>query len=127
MVYVLVCIFDVMDRDHENIFDPETGARLGSIERPKVTVKVVTVEDRFAVATTYKSKRTRAGGSFGIGFAEALMPPKWVTKHETLKTEEMTWEKLKEEDSYVKTGDPVVQVFLNIEKADSTRHSETSS
>ncbi len=38
------------------------------------------------------------------------MPPKWVTKYETLKTEEKTWEDLDEEASYVKVGDPVIQV-----------------
>ena len=31
-----------------------------------------------------------------------------VTKYETLKTDEKTWEDLSESESYVKTGDPVV-------------------
>ena len=44
------------------------------------------------------------------GFSKILMPPEWVTRHETLKTEEKTWEDLDEEESYVKVGDPVVQV-----------------
>jgi len=39
------------------------------------------------------------------------MPPKWVANYETLKTEEKTWEDLSEKESYVKTGDPVIQVF----------------
>ena len=40
-----------------------------------------------------------------------LMPPEWTTDYvETLKTEEKTWEDLDEEESYVKVGDPVVQV-----------------
>lgn len=110
--------FDVMDQEHENLSDPVTGEILGSIERPKVRVKVILVQDRFALASTYRAKRVNVGGlsSIGLitgGLSEALMPPKWVTKYETLKTEEKTWEDLKEEESYVKTGDPVVQVLLD--------------
>ena len=44
-----------------------------------------------------------------------FMPPKWITKYETLKTEEQTWEDLDEKSSYVKVGDPVIQV-IPIEK-----------
>ena len=40
-----------------------------------------------------------------------MLMPKKVTKYETLKTEEKTWEHLDEEDSYVKVGDPVIQVL----------------
>jgi hypothetical protein len=49
------------------------------------------------------------------GLADLFLPPKMVTKCETLKTTETTWEDLKEADSYVKTGDPVVQVIEEIE------------
>lgn len=45
----------------------------------------------------------------GLGaFSRSLMPPKWVTNYETLKTEEKTWE---EEEGDVKVGDPVVQII----------------
>ena len=43
--------------------------------------------------------------------AQMFMPAKWETKYETLKTEEKTWKDLDEEDSFVKIGDPVVQVL----------------
>ena len=110
--------FDVMDQEHENILDPDTGDILGSIERPKVRVRVMLVQDRLSLASTFKKKNVNIGGSSGFGLlagglSEALMPPKWVTKYETLKTEEKTWENLEEKESYVKTGDPVVQVFLD--------------
>ena len=121
--------FDVLDQEHEAIADPETGEILGSVERPKVRVKVVSVQDRFAVATTYRTKRVNIGGTSNnrfltSGFSELLMPPKWVTKYETLKTEEMTWENLKEEESYVKTGDPIVQVVPDVEEAELIPHSK---
>ena len=45
------------------------------------------------------------------------MAPRWETKHETLKTVEKTWEDLDETESYVKTGDAVVQVIEDAEEA----------
>ena len=105
--------FDVLDQKGQEIRDPDTNEVLGSIERPKVRVKVTKVQDKVCIAATYKKTEVNIGGrSFGIGgFANALMPPKWVTKYETLKTDEQTWEDLSEEESYVKIGDPVVQVI----------------
>lgn len=104
--------FDVMDSKGESITDPDTGEMLGSIERPKVRVRVTNAQERLAVASTFRRKRVNVGG-FGLNVGEvsrALMPPKWVTKYETLRTDEQTWEDLDPEESYVKVGDPVVQV-----------------
>ena len=112
--------FDVLDPKGEDIRDPDTGEILGSIDRPKVRVRVSKVQDRLAVASTFKKEQINIGGvakgtdlaslaSFGI-LGRSLMPPKYVTKYETLKTDEKTWEDLDEAQSYVKTGDPVLQV-----------------
>ncbi len=111
--------FDVLEP--EDIKDPDTDEKLGVIDRPKVRVRVSYVQEKMSVATTYKKKRVNVGGAGGFPVAldsvsQLLMPPKWVTKYETLKTEEKTWEDLDEEDSYVNTGDLVVQV---IEEMDS--------
>ena len=110
--------FDVMSLESGDIRDPDTGEVLGSIERPKVRVQVTEVNKKFSVASTYRSKRVNVGGTlkneiFNMGpIARALMPPKWVTKYETLKTSEKNFlEALDEEDSYVKIGDPVRQVL----------------
>ncbi len=116
--------FDVMDRTGADVTDPETGESLGSIERPKVRVEVSSVQERLSVARTYRKETVNVGG---VGFSggsvgavgslsQMLMPPKWVTTYETLKTREETWEDLDEEDSYVKIGDPVVQVLSDIEE-----------
>jgi len=120
--------FDVMDPKGEDIKDPETGEPLGSIERPKVRVRVIQVQERLAVASTYKKQQINVGGVGGGllgdlgGISRALMPPKYVTKYETLKTDEKTWEDLHEEQSYVKTGDPVVQVDAQMEIVESESH-----
>jgi len=106
--------FDVMDPKGDDIKDPDTGEILGSLERPKVRVKITQVQERLSVAITFKKEKINVGGSGyalgAIGLSQALMPPKYVTKYETLKTDEKTWEDLEEEESFVSSGDPVVQV-----------------
>lgn len=105
-------LFDVLDPKGENIVDPDTGAILGSLERPKVRVKVISVQDKLSVASTFKKEVKNIGGA-GIGtsaISQFFLKPEYVTQYETLKTEEKTWEDLSEKESYVKHGDPVVQV-----------------
>ncbi len=105
-------LFDVLDPSSENIRDPDSQMVIGSIYRPKVRVKIVVVKDKISVASTYRSKDVNVGGTGPSlnAWAAVLTPPRWVREYETLKTEEATWENLEEKDSYVATGDPVVQV-----------------
>jgi hypothetical protein len=110
--------FDVLDPKGEDIRDPDSGEILGSIERPKVRVQVVKIHDRLSVAATYKKRAVNIGGRgalIGLGLSDLFMPPKYVTKYETLKTAEKTWEDLDEKESYVKIGDPVVQVITEVD------------
>lgn len=113
--------FDVLDPKGEDIIDPDTGALLGSLQRPKVRVKIVKVLDQLSVGSTFKKHTVNKGG-LGMGtleltsFAQELLPPNYVTEYENLKTSEKTWEDLSEQESYVKTGDPVIQVIGNIEE-----------
>lgn len=115
----LEMLFDVLDATSEEIRDPDSGLVIGSLYRPKVRVKIVDVQEKISVASTYKTKNVNIGGS-GVSlsaWAAVLNPPRWVREYETLKTEEATWEDIEEDDSYVTTGDPVVQV-LNDEDGD---------
>ena len=115
--------FDVMDAQGQDIKDPDTDEVLGSIERPRIRVRVTYVQDKLAVASTYKSKQINIGGvalypALGYGpIARALMPPNWVTKYESLKKSGDAPDMLDEDNSSVKTGDPVVQV-LEVDKTD---------
>ncbi|MYA57924.1 hypothetical protein F4X88_16705 [Candidatus Poribacteria bacterium] len=104
--------FDVMDPQGQDIKDPDTDEVLGSIERPRVRVKITHVQDKLAIASTYKAESVNIGGEGGpLGpFARSLMPPEWIKKYETLRTKDKGWSHLYEGDSYVKVGDPVVQV-----------------
>lgn len=119
-------IFRVLDPKGENITDPDTGKILGSLNRPKVKVKVIQVDTSFSVAQTFVKKRVNIGG-YGIDVSQSLSPlseflnpPKWVETVQTLKTNEKTWEDLEESESFVKVGDPVIEV-LEEEKISETK------
>lgn len=109
-------LFDILDPKGEDIIDPETDDVIGSLNRPKVRVQVVTTQEKLSVASTFKKRQVNAGGQ-GSGFSALselqryLLPERWVTVYETLKTDEKTWEDLDEKQSYVKVGDPVVQIL----------------
>ena len=105
-------LFDVLDPASENIPDPDTGKIIGSVYRPKIRVKIVAVQEKISVARTYRSKNVNIGGRANAlnTWADLFSAPRWVRGYETLKTEEGTWENLDEKDSYVATGDPVVQI-----------------
>ncbi len=112
-------LFDVLDPILEDIRDPDTGKIIGTVDRPKVRVKIVAVQEKISVARTYRSKTVNIGGMNTLSNLAALFatPARWVREYETLETEEDTWENLDEKDSYVATGDHVVQV-LNDEDGD---------
>lgn len=104
-------LFDIMSLKGYDIQDPDTGEVLGSVQRPKIRVKIVQVHERLSVASTYKTRRINVGG-IGPGFGSLfLQPPKWETRFETFEISDAVQQDLDEMDSYVSTGDPVVQVF----------------
>ncbi len=108
--------FDVLDPKGDDIKDPDSGEILGSVNRPKVRVEIIEVQERLSVAQTYKKRTVNVGGTagyFGHTISDMLKPPKYIERYETLKTTEKTWEDIDESESYVKTGDPVVQVSVS--------------
>ena len=118
--------FDVLDPKGEDIKDPETGESLGSLERPKVRLKITKVQERLSIASTYRKSQVNVGGSgpdlgAGVDLSRLFIPPKIVTRYETLKTNEQTRQNLDEKDSYVKVGDPVVQVIPEVD-IEATEH-----
>lgn len=105
--------FKILSSKGAEIMDPDTNELLGFVELEKTSVKVTTVKDRISVASTYRTYKVNVGGSgIGLSYAPRIFePPKWETRSETLKIDDSPREELEEEDTYVKTGDPVVQVF----------------
>ena len=109
--------FDILDPQMQDISDPDSEEVLGSILRPKVRVRVTWVDDRLSVATTFRKTTVNVGGQmpdvglYGLSsFSRALMPQKWVTKYETLKSRDTEMEPLAEDESFVGRGDAVVEV-----------------
>ena len=108
--------FRILSLAGDEIKDPDSGAVLGHVRRPKAVVRVKYAEKKFAIAATYRSKEVNVGGK-GLaftGFGAAFEPPKWETRYETLKAGggfEPATEELDEKDSFVTTGDPVAQVI----------------
>ena len=105
--------FEVLAPEAENIEDPDSGEVLGSVDRPKVAVRIVQVQPKLSVARTFRSRRRNVGG-MGLGggvFGNLFEAPSYVTEYDTLKTSERTWENLDESQSFVRTGDPVRQTF----------------
>jgi hypothetical protein len=103
-------IFDVLDPDAVDIRDPGTHDVLGSVYRPKVRVRVSVVKEKLCVAETFKTRRLRTGGLGSPDLSRRHKPAGWVYRVETLRAADAAWEDLSEEDSYVKTGDPVIQI-----------------
>lgn len=104
--------FDVIDANHQNITDPDTGEVLGYIDRPKVRVKVTHAQEKLTVATApnangadtdiIKDLTFISMATFGP-IAMALMTPSLLATRKI-------WQKRSKTDS-IKIGDPVVQVI----------------
>jgi hypothetical protein len=104
--------FEVLAPQAEAIRDPVTHEVLGSVDRPKVEVRIVQVEPKLAVARTFRTRRRNIGGmAINPVISKLFEAPQYVTQYDTLRTSEQTWEDLDESESFVKTGDPVRQVM----------------
>jgi len=98
--------FAILNRKGADIRDPETNEVLGSVEVEKALVKIVRVHDQLSVGRTFRTI------SFG-GVLGALSGLTATSRNvpETLKTDERTFQQeLDESESYVKRGDPAVQI-----------------
>lgn len=101
--------------------DPDTDIELGTVQHEKGKLKVVKVEEKFAIARTFETYRVNIGGvgTFGTTnvFGKLFAPPEWVTRVKTLKYEQSGLE-VPEQDAnsiLVKVGD-IVELIEEIEK-----------
>ena len=115
-------VFKILTPKGSEIEDPDTGEVIGSVELEKARVRVTSVQDRVSVASTFRTHRVNVGGS-GIAINRMFTPPKWETRIETLIADENATEDLPEEESFVRTGDPVVQVLDDNDRDTSTQES----
>jgi hypothetical protein len=104
--------FAVLDMAGEGVRDPDTNELLGSVQKTKVQLEVTQVGEKISVAKTYKHRSINVGGSnYQLGsIASIFAPSRVVQRPETLKVEDADWKPLEESRSFVKVGDPVVEV-----------------
>lgn len=98
-------IFKILSESPIDIIDPMTDEFLGNVDREKVRVKASEINNNFSICRTFLKKYV-GNLPFGLIFE----PRREII--ETLKFEDSSIPKpLSEEESYVKIGDRVIQVF----------------
>ncbi len=102
-------VFKILSAKGSDIKDPDTGESIGSVDIEKTSVKVTTVQDRVSVGSTFRTRRVNVGGGLGIINNALFAPPRYEDRIETLKIRDSAFEELGEDDSFIKTGDEVVQ------------------
>jgi hypothetical protein len=103
--------FKVLSAEPIDVRDPETDDLLGIVDREKVRVRVIEVEEKFAICKTYRKWTTSGGPLYGLGVVSRAWVEEPKTVHETLKAEDSTLPlPLSEDESYVKKGDRVILV-----------------
>ena len=94
--------------------DPDTGEMLGHLDREKIRVKIVQVNPKFSIGKTYQTYLVNVGGTFPDftqTFRRVLEPRREVTRVRTSRTDDsVNLEPMGEKSSFVKVGDPVVQL-----------------
>jgi hypothetical protein len=102
--------FAILTPEGIGIVDPITGEELGDVERPKTLVKVTQIQEKLAVAATYRTKTLSGGAAYSLGMSALFAPPREVA--ERLRASESTYARpLKPEESIVNVGDRAVQVI----------------
>ncbi len=98
--------FKVLANSPMEVTDPETGEKLGIIDREKVRVAATEIQEKFSVCRTY---RVKVIGGWNFPNLAALNVRQEFP--ETLKVEDSQLpQPLSEEESYVKVGDRVIQL-----------------
>ena len=109
--------FKILNPNGQAIRDPDTQKVIGNVEMVKVVVKVVEVQENLCVARTFKTIKTEPSGLLG-GLSAAYMSGAMAgigasggTRVETLRSnEKFLDQEISETESYVRTGDPALQV-----------------
>jgi hypothetical protein len=101
--------FAVLAETSLPVIDPATGERLGNLDREKVRVQVIDVQDRLTVCKTYYFRETGFNVSSFNPLATLVGPYRRV--YETLDAAKENYPApLSQEQSYVQIGDRVRQI-----------------
>ena len=109
--------FKILNPNGSNIRDPDDPTKvIGTVEMTKVIVKVVSVQENLCVARTFQTIEIPGSGTLGglaSAYANSLagLGTPGGRRVETLRsTEKMASQEIDEADSYIRTGDPAVQI-----------------
>lgn len=117
-------VFNVLEASGEDIRDPDTNEVLGSIDRPKVSVRVIHAQEKLAVATFPQSKDVNTGILADLTnlaiptlgpVARSLMVVTPRKPYAASQKASDTIHPLDSKNNGVKIGDPVVQVLEKTE------------
>lgn len=105
--------FQIYAPDGRQIKDPDTGDLLGSLEIEKMPVKVISVEEKFAVAETYRYKEINEGGSYSSfgSISNYLSPPKIKREYDSFEVDKSTRREIDETKSIIKIGDLARKIY----------------
>jgi hypothetical protein len=100
--------FAVLDSTGEDIRDPDSEEKIGSVVRTKIKVKIVLVQEHLSVGRTYERTSGTSGLFGGPSVADlfSYRPP----RPRTLAIDEAVFRPLEESESYVKRGDAVREI-----------------
>jgi hypothetical protein len=101
-------VFAVLNPKALHIPDPDNpDTEIGSFELPKVLVKATSIHEKASIATTYRS-RIVGGGFSGLNIPDIFQPS--IRVYDNLATDKGSAVDLEEGDSYIRIGDPVIEV-----------------
>ncbi|NYI71403.1 hypothetical protein GGQ54_001963 [Naumannella cuiyingiana] len=107
--------FKILNRNGVNIKDPDTGKSLGSVELVKTVVKVVKIEGpHLCIARTFRRTRGTPGALGDLAGLQGLTRSLYgqPSREETFEIKKGSTlnKEISAEESYVKIGDPAIEV-----------------
>lgn len=89
------------------IVDPDTQELLGEVAHTKALVRVFDVQEKFALARTFRSIRVNVGGSGNMlsPVSKLFEPPRWETRYETLRKDPKAGAPIQASEAVVAVGD----------------------
>jgi hypothetical protein len=103
--------FRVLSESPLTVADPDSGDDLGTVDREKVQVEATEVYARFSICRTFETRVVGSAWALSMSsiYAQLAAVPRTVAR--TLKVDDSQLpQPLSEEQSYVKTGDRVIQI-----------------
>jgi hypothetical protein len=91
----------------KKITDPDSGKVLGELEIAKMPVRIIQLDEKFAVAETYRYKEVNEGGTLNsfTTISNYLVAPKIRREYDTFEVERHTRKEIDETRSIIKIGD----------------------